>query len=150
MGNIRLYLRANEKIYINGAVIRFDRKTSIELLNDVSFLLENHVMQVEDAKTPMRQLYFVVQMMLMDPANIDAPKRLFDSMIKSLSNSVTNPQLREGICAVEADIGTGDTFKALKTIRGLFEVEAKILEASEPQAAALPSFEEAVALQEGA
>ena len=44
MSNMRLYLRPGEKLYINGAVIRVDRKVSIELLNDVTFLLENHVM----------------------------------------------------------------------------------------------------------
>ena len=42
---LRITLKANEKIYINGAVIRADRKVSLELLNDVQFLLENHVLQ---------------------------------------------------------------------------------------------------------
>lgn len=63
-----LHLRAGEKLYLNGAVIKVDRKVSIEILNDVTFLLASHVMQPADATTPLRQLYFVVQSALMDPA----------------------------------------------------------------------------------
>ena len=52
---LKISLKPNEKIYINGAVIRVDRKVTIELLNDVQFLLESHVMQAErgvDAAAP--------------------------------------------------------------------------------------------------
>jgi len=65
---IRLSLKAGERLYVNGAVLRVDRRTSIELLNDVVFLLEHHVMQPEDATTPLRQLYFIVQKALIEPA----------------------------------------------------------------------------------
>ena len=44
-----------------------DRKVSLEFLNDVTFLLESHVIQVEDTTTPLRQLYFIAQTMLMEP-----------------------------------------------------------------------------------
>ena len=64
-----IHLKRGGKLYVNGAVLRVDRRTSLEFLNDVSFLLENHVMQAEDARTPLRQLYFIVQSMLIDPAN---------------------------------------------------------------------------------
>ena len=64
---MNITLRAGEKLYINGAVIRVDRKATIELLNDVTFLLENHVLQASQATTPLRQIYFAVQVMLMDP-----------------------------------------------------------------------------------
>src|SRR5438128_1925103 len=64
---MNISLRADEKLYINGAVLRVDRKVTIELLNDVTFLLEAHVMQANDANTPLRQIYFVVQIMPMDP-----------------------------------------------------------------------------------
>ena len=78
---LKISLKANEKIYINGAVVRFDRKVTLEFLNDVQFLLENHVLQPEDASTPLRQLYFIVQVMrapsralLCAPRDSDAPR----------------------------------------------------------------------------
>ncbi|OYW35186.1 MAG: hypothetical protein B7Z45_06885 [Azorhizobium sp. 12-66-6] len=39
---MQLTLRPGEKIYVNGAVLRVDRKVTLELLNDVTFLLESH------------------------------------------------------------------------------------------------------------
>ena len=44
-GTLKITLKPNEKLYINGAVIRADRKVSLEFLNDVQFLLEAHVLQ---------------------------------------------------------------------------------------------------------
>ncbi len=47
------------------AVRQRRRPRTIELSNDVTFLLENHVMQAEGATTLIRQIYFAVQ--IMDP-----------------------------------------------------------------------------------
>ena len=78
---MNITLRAGERIYINGAVMRVDRKATIELMNDATFLLETHVMQAEDATTPLRQIYFVVQVMLMDPARARTTAQLAHSLI---------------------------------------------------------------------
>jgi len=43
-----LSLRSGGKVYVNGAVLRVDRKVNIELLNDVAFLLESHVLQAHE------------------------------------------------------------------------------------------------------
>ena len=67
---MHISLRPGEKLYVNGAVLRVDRKVSVEFLNDVTFLLENHVILPEEANTPLRQLYFVVQTMLIEPARL--------------------------------------------------------------------------------
>ena len=74
---LKISLKPNEKIYINGAVIRVDRKVTIELMNDVQFLLESHVIQADDASTPLRQLYFIVQVMLINPAGAGEAREMF-------------------------------------------------------------------------
>ena len=66
---MRISLRAGERIYINGAVLRAERKLTFELLNNASFLLENHIIQAEEATTPLRQLYFALQTLLIEPAS---------------------------------------------------------------------------------
>ena len=79
---MNITLRAGERFFINGAVIRIDRKASIELLNEVTFLLENHVMQAEEATTLIRQIYFAVQIMLMDPTAAASAAPLARSLIE--------------------------------------------------------------------
>ncbi len=76
---MHITLRANEKIFINGAVLKVDRKTSIELMNDAVFLLEAHVMLERDATTPLRQLYYIVQLMLIEARERRENRTMFTS-----------------------------------------------------------------------
>lgn len=124
-------LRTGEKIYVNGAVLRVDRKVTLELVNDVTFLLESQVMQVEDATTPMRQLYFVVQLMLMSPGDIEQAKSVFGHQRCSIYAAADNAELLGGLDAVETLVEAGRYYEALRRIRSLFEIEETILTSAE-------------------
>jgi flagellar protein FlbT len=123
---MRISLRSGEKIYINGAVLRVDRKVSLELLNDATFLLEAHVMRPEDATTPLKQLYFIVQLMLMDPAD-GAAREMFERSIVLMLASYDNAEIVGGLQSIDKLVGAKRTFDALKAIRNLFSIEAKIM-----------------------
>ena len=122
---MNITLRAGERLYINGAVIRMDRKTTIELLNDATFLLETHVMQAKDATTPLRQIYFVVQVMLMDPASARATADLAKALIEKSQTTFECVEIRTGLRAVSDMIGRGRFFEAMKTLRTLYSAEQK-------------------------
>jgi flagellar biosynthesis repressor protein FlbT len=124
---MNITLRAGERFFINGAVIRIDRKASIELLNEVTFLLENHVMQAEQATTPVRQIYFAVQIMLMDPTAAASATPLARSLIESAFGVYRAPELKAGLMGVDASLLRGRNFEALKALRGLFALEDKEL-----------------------
>lgn len=126
---LRITLKANEKIYVNGAVIRADRKVSLELLNDVQFLLENHVIQPEDASTPLKQLYFIVQVMLMNPGSGDEPKQLFRKTLSPLLETFSDPHILSTLKHVDQLVGEGSAYEALKALRSLFQLEQQILNA---------------------
>ena len=91
---LHISLRPGERIYVNGAVIKVDRKDSVEFLNDVTFLLEHHVLQPEDTRTPLRQLYFIVQTVLIDPANSADARGMFGNSFASLLESLENQKIR--------------------------------------------------------
>lgn len=137
---MNLSLRANEKIYINGAILKFDRKVSIELLNDATFLLEAHVIQPEQTTTPLRQLYFVVQTMLIEPKNRGAAQILFDRMLTDTAGIFEDATVLRGLQRIDALIAEERCFEALKQLRALYAAEAAIL-ASSGQARE-PIFEE--------
>jgi len=146
---MKIFLRANERIFINGAVLKVDRKVSLELMNDATFLLENHVLQQEDATTPLKQLYYVVQLMLMDPSVSEDAQVLFKDMVKGLLSSLHNRELVEGVKAVDIEVSTGKNFQALKTLRGLFDIEAEVLEDTTVSAARLAAYAQAHAAENG-
>jgi flagellar protein FlbT len=124
---LRISLKANEKIYINGAVVKVDRKTSIEFLNDVQFLLENHVMLPEKASTPLRQLYFIVQVILMNPNDAKEARDLFRRSLPMLLATFRNEQVLASLKHVDRLVAEDHIYDALKLIRSLFPVEAAIL-----------------------
>lgn len=124
---MHISLKPGERIFINGAVLRADRKVTLELMNDVTFLMESHVMQSDEANTPLRQLYFIVQTMLMEPANLDTSRMVFERTHNLLMAAFENEEILEGLRNVGDLIAAGKAFEALKTIRGLYRVEETVL-----------------------
>ena len=136
---MHISLRCGEKLYINGAVLRVDRKVSLELPNDATFLLEAHVMKVEDATTPLRQLYFMIQIMLMNPNDSTEARAMCESAIRMTIAASANAGLATGLRAVQSLVDGNRTFEALKAVRALFPIESAILaagQASSPTQAA--------------
>ncbi|MDX8438590.1 flagellar biosynthesis repressor FlbT [Mesorhizobium australafricanum] len=125
---LKISLKPNEKIYINGAVIRVDRKVTIELMNDVQFLLESHVIQADQASTPLRQLYFIVQIMLINPMGAAEARDMFRRSLPMLIASFENQDICKGLKQIDRMVGEDDIYEALKAIRALYPLERKALE----------------------
>jgi flagellar protein FlbT len=124
---MKISLRAGERVYINGAVLRVDRKVSLELVNDVMFLLEGQIMQAPDATTALRQLYFIVQLMLMNPTDIRDALALYAQHHSALVAVCENREMLAGLAAVDEMVDATRYYEALKRIRALFPVEQAIL-----------------------
>ncbi len=125
--SMHLTLRPNEKIYLNGAVLRTDRKVTLELMNDATFLMEAHVMQAEDTNTPLKQLYFAAQVMLIDPDTADKTLTIFVEMLGKLLRTFTDPVIISGLRDCIGLTEQEKIFDVLKVIRGLFDREAEIM-----------------------
>ncbi|MBX3579369.1 MAG: flagellar biosynthesis repressor FlbT [Rhizobiaceae bacterium] len=133
---LKISLKPNEKIFLNGAVIRVDRKVSIELLNDVQFLLENHVLQADDASTPLRQLYFIVQIMLMNPDGADEARLMFRKSLPLLIASFRDEHVKATLKNIDRMVGEDHVYEALKAIRSLYAAEQSVLDGEQTAAKA--------------
>lgn len=130
-----LVLKAGERLYVNGAVLRFNKKTTVELLNDAVFLLEGHVLQASETTTPLRQIYFVLQTMLMEPKSAPATGDLFYSLMTSAQKNFSNLEILGGLDEIGLLVGTDRLFEAMKRVRGLYALETEILEIEAANAA---------------
>ncbi|MCG7504690.1 flagellar biosynthesis repressor FlbT [Mesorhizobium retamae] len=130
---LKLSLKPGERIYLNGAVIRVDRKVTLELLNDVQFLLEGHVLQAEDASTPLRQLYFVAQIMLINPQGAEEAREMFRHSLPLLLASFQNERIRSTLKEVDRMVSEGHVYEALKAIRSLYPLEKRAFETDESE-----------------
>ena len=122
-----LKLRAGEKLYLNGAVIKVERKATLELLNDATFLLEAHVIQPEEANTPLRQLYFVLQTQLMEREASPPALRMFCEMSAATRAAFGGGAVSDGLRGADDLVESGRIFEAMKTLRGLFPLEAELM-----------------------
>jgi flagellar protein FlbT len=124
---LKVHLKPNERVFINGGVIRVDRKVTLELMNEVVFLIEGHVLQEEDATTPLRQLYFIVQSMLMEPKCEPIARQLYERSHDALIQTFKNQDVLNGLTDVKQLMERGRAFEALRKIRSLFPIEDNIL-----------------------
>ncbi|WP_457586632.1 flagellar biosynthesis repressor FlbT [Ensifer canadensis] len=128
---LRISLKSGERIFVNGAVLRVDRKVAVEFLNDVTFLLENHVLQPEDATTPLKQLYFIAQMILINPEGAEQSTAMFRKSVVMLLNCFKNEEILAELKRVDGLVTNGRAFEALKAIRRLYAIEDRILNTQE-------------------
>lgn len=120
---MRFSLKAGERIFINGAVLTVSQKVTLSLLNDARFLLESHVLQVNDATSPMRQLYFVVQALLINPQESVKTILAFRNLHDALALIYTDDKVKDALRTVRELVEADRTFEALKIIRNLFEMD---------------------------
>ncbi len=120
---MKLSLRAGEKIYMNGAVFSVDRRVSLHLLNDATFLLESHVMQAADATSPLRQAYFSIQTMLMDPGSAVGLLPSVLHMLDLLSATQPSERMCDALQGVSALLRSERVFDALREMRSLYCAE---------------------------
>ena len=122
-----LSIKARELLYINGAVLKFDRRVAVELMNDAVFLLENHVLQPDQITTPLRKLYFITQTVLMDPSCLPKARLLFTEHMQKLNQAFSNETILASLDDIAFLFQTQRFFEILKKIRSLYPIEEKIL-----------------------
>lgn len=131
-GTFRLSMKARQRLFVNGAVLRFDRRVGVELLNDAVFLIESHVLQPSEITTPLKQVYFIAQAMLMDPTCASNARPALFKNLEDLRVGFKDARMIAGLDAVGQNIGEGRILEALKRLRGLFALEAELLGLAPP------------------
>jgi flagellar protein FlbT len=103
------------------------------------------VLQAEAATTPLRQLYFAVQALVIDPANADRARALCRTLQAGLLAVVADAEIREGVLGAGQLVEAGRLIEALKLIRGLYAAEAALMAAPAREEAAAPALRAAPA-----
>lgn len=119
-------LKPGEKILIGDAVITNDsQRTRIHIAGDAPILREKDVLQEEEADTPCKRIYFVMQCMYLARRPSDYHKKYFD-MVKDVQKA--SPSSTIFFVQINEQIINGSYYKALKLARELIKHEAELLE----------------------
>jgi flagellar protein FlbT len=122
---LRVELKPFERIVIGETVIiNSGTRTSFLIDGEAPILREKDTVTAETANTPVKRLYFCVQMMYLKN---DIPKyrSAYLDFVRDLRQSI--PGSREAIDAVNGHVSAGALYKALKELRKLMKVEGERL-----------------------
>ena len=128
-------LKPGEKILIGEAVITNDgQRSRLHIAGDAPILREKDVMQEENADTPCKKVYFLVQCMYLSKTPEEYHKRYFD-MLKEIQEAA--PSCTVFFVQINDEILNGSYYKALKLAKQLIEHEGELLDHARKQARGL-------------
>lgn len=116
---LKISLKPNEKIVVNGAVIaNGDRQAHLHFLNNARFLREKDILQEEKITRDEDYLYFFIQLIYIDPDEAPRYALQFDYVAEKLLEA--HPDLEDQIKAIRDLVESGNIYKALKEVRKIF------------------------------
>jgi flagellar protein FlbT len=122
---LRVELKPFERIVIGETVIiNSGTRTSFLIDGEAPILREKDTVTAETANTPIKRLYFCVQMMYLKN-DIPRYRNAYLGFIDDLRQAI--PGSRDTIDAANNHVSSGALYKALKEIRKLMKLEAELL-----------------------
>ena len=120
---LRLRLRPNERIIVNGCVLtNGDRRNTITVSSFGQVLRGKYVLQPEDAKTPIRRLYFTIQMLLISGCD-DKMLRHASKLGAFVFTHMDDDDERATLLAAMDMVHLRDFYKALVKLHPLLDLK---------------------------
>jgi flagellar protein FlbT len=131
---LKLTLKPNEKIIINGAVIANGRsKITLGIENSAVILREKDILTEERATTPAKRIYFCIQMAYLDHEHEREYLERANLLVREFVSAVPTAEVKDILEPVGAEVSKRQYFQALKHMRKLLAFEEKRLNyAGEP------------------
>ena len=123
---LKITLKPGEKMIIGGAVItNANTKTQLVIENRVPILRQKDILNEENADTPAKRVYFIIQLMYIDEANLvnyhDTYWRLVRDLLK------VAPRALPVIDQISEFIVNRDYYHAMKTAKKLIAYEEETI-----------------------
>ncbi len=127
-------LKPGEKILIGTAVITNDaQRTRLHISGEAAILREKDVMREEEADTPCKKIYFLVQCMYMSPNPREYHKKYFE-LVKEIQ--LAAPRTAFFFLAINEKIISDNYYKAMREARELIKFEEELIGYAKSQPAA--------------
>lgn len=123
---LKIELKPGERVILGESVITNDgTRTKLIIEGNAPILREPDIMRPEDANTPSKKIYLVVQMMYLshDPSSHN---ELYFELIGDLQRAA--PSTLSHIDKINNKILTGSYYKALKDAKSLIAYEKELME----------------------
>ena len=124
---LRITLKPQEKMILGAAVITNANHTGCNLIieNKVPILREKDILSENEANSPCRRIYFVIQLMYIDEENLILHQKNYWKLVKDLIEAA--PSTVALIDQISEKIVSGQYYQALKLAQKLRDYEQEVL-----------------------
>ena len=125
---LRLTLKPNERIVINGCVIQnSDRRQMITIENHAEVVRESDLLKEDEARTPVKEVYFLIQASLLDQ---NVREKLIPKVQKKLGQLVPlfHDEMSKHFIEAAQHVSTSDYYNAMRSLRPVINYEAQLFE----------------------
>jgi len=122
---LKLSLKPDEKLVINGAVIaNADRRTTLIVHNKASILREKDILQEQDVNTPVKRIYFPIMLMYMDQGQVD--NKYYEEFVLRMTefmSAISTAEAIEDCVKISRYVMDRNYYKALISCKKLIAFE---------------------------
>lgn len=133
MSGLVLKLTPKERVLVNGAVIENgDRRSKLSILTpNANILRLRDAIRPDDAKTPVKRVCYIAQLVLSGDAEENAAAKQLTSGIEQLSQVLMDDDSRRHLDQATQNVMNRDFYRALKSLRALIPREDRLMSGSE-------------------
>lgn len=122
---LKITLKPNERMIIGGAVVtNGDTRADFTIDNKVPLLRQKDIMSEDEANSPSRRLYFVIQLMYIDQDNVLTYHNTYWSIVQDIVKAA--PSVLGLIDQISELILGNQYYQALKLTKTLIEYEQEV------------------------
>jgi len=124
--SLKITLKSNERLIVGGAVVRNGGKGTVLFIeNTIPILREKDILGEKDANTPCKRVYFTIQLMYIDEANVPQYRSAYAELAGEILKAA--PSTAGFVGQINERIEAGNYYQALKTARNLIDYEEELL-----------------------
>ena len=122
---LKITLKPNERMIIGGAVVtNGDTRADFTIDNKIPLLRQKDIMSENEANSPCRRLYFVIQLMYIDQDNVLTYHNTYWSIVQDIVKAA--PSVLGLIDQISELILGNQYYQALKLTKTLIEYEQEV------------------------
>jgi flagellar protein FlbT len=124
---LKITLKPDERMIIGGAVVTNKNSTRCDLLvdNNIPILRQKDILNEDQADSPCRKIYFVIQLMYLDEENVQTYHKTYWNLVRDVVQAA--PSMTGLIDIISEHILNQRYYQALKAAKTLIDYEQEAI-----------------------
>jgi len=124
---LKITLKPDERMIIGGAVVTNKNSSGCDLLveNNIPILRQKDILNEDQADSPCRKIYFIIQLMYIDEKNVQTYHNTYWNLVREVVQA--SPSMTGLIDVISEHILNQHYYQALKAAKTLIDFEQEVI-----------------------